>query len=87
MPVGPINSIEDIFQDPHIAARENLIEVDDKYWGRIKMQGVVPKMSRTPGKVNFPGPDLGADTDDVLMNVLGYSCTEVDKLRQIKAIN
>lgn len=87
VPVGPINSIEDIFNDPHIAARENLVEVDDKYWGKIKMQGIVPKMSRTPGQVKFPGPDLGADTNEVLMNVLGYSSAEIDKLRQIKAIN
>ena len=86
VPIGPINSIEDIFKDKHIAERENLIEVEDKYWGKVKMQGVVPKLSRTPGKVNFTGPDLGADTQDILLNVLGYSCKQVEQLTMNKVI-
>lgn len=86
VPVGPINSIEDIFADPHIAARENLIEVTDKYWGKVKMQGIVPKMSRTPGKVDSTGPDLGENTNEVLINILGYTLEQVEALRQRNAI-
>jgi crotonobetainyl-CoA:carnitine CoA-transferase CaiB-like acyl-CoA transferase len=43
-----------------------LLEVADARVGRILMPGVVPRLSLTPGNVRWPGPDLGANTDEVL---------------------
>jgi len=51
----------DLADDPHVQARQSLIEVDG-----VCMPGVVARMSRTPGRVDHVGRPLGADTDAVL---------------------
>lgn len=81
IPMGPIYDIAGIFEDPHYAARENIVEVFDEMWGKVKMQGVVPKMSRTPGKVRWVGPELGQHTREILLN-RGYSQEEIRVLEQ-----
>ncbi|MDA1216065.1 MAG: CoA transferase, partial [Chloroflexi bacterium] len=53
---GPVNSIEDIFNDPHYWAREMLIKVTDPLYGELVMPGIVPKLSETPGTVEELGP-------------------------------
>ena len=81
IPVGPIHDIEGIFEDPQYKARENIIEVEDQLWGKVKMQGVVPKLSRTPGEVKWIGPDLGENTWEILEK-LNYSKQEIDSLEK-----
>jgi formyl-CoA transferase len=66
VPAGPVYSIADIAADPQYQARDMLLRVPDERVGTILMPGVVPRLSRTPGSVRWPGPDLGADTDAVL---------------------
>lgn len=78
VPFGPIYDIEGIFQDEHYAARNDIVEVSDDKWGKVHMQGVVPKLSRTPGEVRWIGPDLGKHTEEVLQSI-GYSAEEVVK--------
>lgn len=86
VPVSPINSIKDIFEDEHYRARENIIELSHPRLGTIKMPGIVPKFSATPGEVRHVGPDLGEHTDDILRNVLHYSPEEIVKLREKQVI-
>lgn len=86
VPVSPIYSIKDIFEDEHYRARENIIEVSHPRLGTIKMPGIVPKFSETPGEVRHVGPDLGEHTDDILRNVLNYSPEEIVKLREKQVI-
>ena len=50
--------------------------------GVLPQPGVVPKFSRTPGRVTSPGPELGADTDDILARLLDYSPERMAKLRR-----
>lgn len=76
IPVGPIHDIAGIFDDPQYQARENIVEVEDELWGKVKMQGVVPKMSRTPGQVKWIGPDLGENTWE-LLEKLNYSKQQI----------
>jgi len=59
VPCGPINSIADIFADPHFAARETIARVTDDTLGEIAIPNVLPQLSATPGKITHLGPTKG----------------------------
>ena len=86
VPVGPIHSIADIFEDPHYAARQNIIEVDDNRWGKVKVQGVVPHLSETPGEVKWLGPELGEHNEEIYSGWLGISTEEFKQMQQTGVI-
>lgn len=66
VPVSRINSIADIAADPQFLAREMIVPVEDDRLDRpLLVPGVVPRLSRTPGRVPALAEDLGASTDDV----------------------
>ncbi|QNO26931.1 CoA transferase [Sphingopyxis sp. OPL5] len=72
VPAGRVFDAEDMLADPHFAARDALVTVPDAELGEIRMQGVFPKLSGTPGSVRRPAPlVVGQDTDDVLKRWLG----------------
>ncbi|RMF91244.1 MAG: CoA transferase [Nitrospinota bacterium] len=73
VPATRMYSIADIFADPHYQARENLVEVETPQLGKIKMSGVIPKFSRTPGRIRWAGPDLGAHNEEIYQGLLGLS--------------
>ena len=70
---APIFSIADVFADPHYAARESIVSVDDRELGPVKMQAVAPRFSRTPGRITRTGPTIGEHNDEVFGNWLGLS--------------
>jgi crotonobetainyl-CoA:carnitine CoA-transferase CaiB-like acyl-CoA transferase len=73
VPAGRVYDAEDMMADPHFAAREALVTVEDAELGQVTMQGVFPKLSDTPGSVRRPAPlTVGQDTDDVLQRWLGH---------------
>ena len=73
-------SIADIFQDPHVAARENLIRVADPTLGEMVQPGVVPKLSRTPGTVRHGAPRLGEHNEEVYLGLLDLPRAEYERL-------
>ena len=76
--IAACNNIEDIFQDEHFKSRQNIIAVDDKELGSsLKMQNVVGKFSRTPGKIRHAGPKLGEHNYEILIKMLGFSEDEL----------
>ena len=78
---GPVNSIEDIFNDPHYRAREMLIKMMDPVYGEITMPGVVPKLSESPGVVDELGPPiLGQHNEEIYGHLLGLSIKELEAL-------
>jgi crotonobetainyl-CoA:carnitine CoA-transferase CaiB-like acyl-CoA transferase len=81
IPFSLAMTVKDIFEDPHYAARGNLATVDHPVLGKMKMQGVVPRLSGTPGGPIRPAPDLGQHTDVVLGNVLGLDAQALEQLR------
>ena len=82
MPISPINSIADIFEDPHIEARGSIIEVDDPVLGKTKMPGVVPRLSESPGRVERLAPSLGQHNQEIYGDLLGYSAERLSTLEE-----
>lgn len=82
VPVGEVNSIADIFNDPHFAARGNLVRWREENLGEVVVPGVVPTLSATPGRITNLGPRLGNANDEVLRTLLGLAAEEIAMLRE-----
>jgi crotonobetainyl-CoA:carnitine CoA-transferase CaiB-like acyl-CoA transferase len=82
VPIGPINSIADVFADPQVRERENLIEIETPYDGRIVIPNVVPRLSATPGRIDSTGPTLGEHNDEIYRGRLGLSDAELDEMKR-----
>ncbi|HKE81948.1 MAG TPA: CoA transferase [Solirubrobacteraceae bacterium] len=79
---APVYTAEDVYRDPYFKERRLLIEYDDEVHGRITAPGVVPRLTRTPGRVRQAARwTLGADTADVL-NEVGVDEAELERLRE-----
>jgi crotonobetainyl-CoA:carnitine CoA-transferase CaiB-like acyl-CoA transferase len=77
---GPVMNIADIFADPQYIARENIVEVPDPDFGSVRMQGVVPRFSRTPGTIRHPGLTPGAHNGEVYSSLLGLDLDDLERL-------
>lgn len=86
VPVAPVNNVKDLFHDPHIQHRENIITVKDPEIGEVNLPGVVPKFSKTPGKVEWTGKAIGEDNEEVYLNLLELSRKEYNALRKERVI-
>ena len=86
IPISRVNTIADVFGDPQFKARDMIVEVPDDELGSVKLAGVVPKLSLTPGAIRHAGGRVGKDTRDVLENLLGYNSADVDKLEADGAV-
>lgn len=78
LPCAPINTIDKVVNDPHIAAREMIVEVEHPVAGKLKMPGVPVKMSATPGAVETHAPLLGQHTAEILKELLGWDKEKVE---------
>lgn len=76
-----IYSIADIFDDPQYRARDTITTVEHDVLGPVKMQGVIARLGRTPGRVKFPGGRLGEQNEAVFIDELGYSKEELSDWR------
>ena len=85
IPCGPINNYEEVMADPHIRARELVVETDHPTLGRIKTLGTPLKLSDTPLIPGRPAPLLGQHTDEVLGEV-GLTPDEIAELRRVGAV-
>jgi crotonobetainyl-CoA:carnitine CoA-transferase CaiB-like acyl-CoA transferase len=74
-------NVRDQYNDEHYAAREMTVPVLDRQSGvPIRVYGVVPKMSLTPGRIWRGAPSIGDDTTDILSTMLGLSEAEIEGL-------
>ena len=81
VPAGRIFRAPDMLEDPQYQARDSVIAVEHPDFQNIKMQNVFPRMSRTQGTVRWPGPPLGAHSDEVYRELLGLTAEELAGLR------
>ena len=77
---GPVYDVRRIFDDPHYAAREDVVSVPDADFGNVKMQGVIPKFSRTPGAVRHSGGRIGEGNEHLYCEELGLTREHLDML-------
>jgi len=80
--ITPVLSVKDIVENDHYNYRETIIDVPHPRLGHLKMPNVIPRLSRTPGRVRHPGPTLGEHNVDIYSGELGLSENEVASLRR-----
>jgi len=85
VPNSKIYSIADIVREPQFGARDMIREVKLPDGASLKVPGIVPRLSETPGDLEWVGPKLGEHTEEVLGS-LGYSSADIASLRKRKVI-
>lgn len=81
VPCGPVYAIDEIFEDPQYAARENIKTVEDPRVGHVRVPNVVPRLTDTPGRIDSLGPSLGAHNADVYQGLLGLDAATLEALK------
>lgn len=80
VPCSKFPTFEEVCRDPQLLSRNAIIEVEQVISGKVKVPGSLFKLSKTPGKIDYPAPFLGQDNHGVLSEMLGYSEEEIMKL-------
>ena len=80
VPVGPIYAADDMLTDKHYQAR-GLFEDVQVGENKLKIPAIMPKLSKTPGRTDWPGGEVGTHTDEILHEV-GYADSEIAELRK-----
>lgn len=79
--VGPVHDAASLQDDPHVIARQTLVEMEDDHVGSLPMHNVVPRFSRTPGKLQRQAPTLDQHRQEIIEELKSFrksdrSCTE-----------
>ena len=82
----PVQTISDLLDDPQVWANEYLIEFDHSVLGSMKFMGLPIQFSKTPGAARPEAPEFGQHTEEVLIEVGGYSWEEIVALKEKEAI-
>lgn len=80
VPVSRVYAIDEIVADPQVVARGSIIEVDDPALGVVRQQAPVPRLDRTPSRVQRGAPRLGEHNAEIYEELLGFSKAECDEL-------
>ena len=89
VPCGPLLSIDEIFEDPQYRARDNIAFITEPRVpgkNQFAVPNVMPRLSGTPGRIDWLGPPLGSHTEDVLKDWAGLGPDEIAALRTAGAI-
>ncbi len=71
-----------MFNDAHFKAREMIETVKINAKENLKVPGIVPKFSKTPGKIKWAGLGLGANNKEIYQEMLAFSDEELDKMKK-----
>ena len=81
IPASRIFRTPDMLKDAQYRARESIIKVAHAHFRNLMMQNVFPKLSETPGRVRWPGPEQGAHNRDIYTGLLGVTAAELESLQ------
>jgi succinyl-CoA:(S)-malate CoA-transferase subunit B len=82
VPNSRVSSVKDLFEDPQVKARENIVAMPGPLDGLLHMAGIVPRLSLTPGAIDSPGPvEIGQHNEEIYGGRLGLSREDLDGLR------
>ena len=82
IPCGPVNTVDKTVKDPHVLAREMIVNAVDPEAGPVSMAGLPIKLSATPGAIQGPAPRLGEHTESVLAEWLHLQPVAVARLQE-----
>jgi crotonobetainyl-CoA:carnitine CoA-transferase CaiB-like acyl-CoA transferase len=82
VPVGPIYSMEEIVEDEQYKARQMLESVNLPGGEKVLVPGIVPKLSATPGHLDWIGPELGQHNVEILGDLLGIEKKKMAELKE-----
>ena len=80
VPCGIVAAVDELFRDPHYAARGNIVRVNDARAGALAVPNVVPRLTATPGAVDTLGPGLGQHNSEVYGELLGLTAADLREL-------
>lgn len=87
VPAGLINSVKDIIENEHVQYREDIVEITHPRVGKVKIPGIFPKLSLTPGSMRTTSPvNLGENNQEIYGNLLGLSSKEIEDLKEREII-
>ncbi|WP_111735691.1 CaiB/BaiF CoA transferase family protein [Roseovarius amoyensis] len=86
VPSSKIFTIADCAEDPQYRARGMVREVSDPALGPLLHPGIVPRINEAPGGIRWTGPEIGAHTEEVLTELLGYNNAQLKALRDGGAV-
>jgi crotonobetainyl-CoA:carnitine CoA-transferase CaiB-like acyl-CoA transferase len=86
VPVSRAHTIADIAADPHYAARQDIVTVDDPTIGPVKQPAVYPRLSATPGHIARGAPKLGEHNEEIYRGLLGLTDADLAALRRERII-
>ena len=81
-----VNSISDLPSDPQVLANDYVVDFDHPTMGPIKVVGQPVTFSKTPGSVRAPAPEFGEHTEQILIDLLGYTWEDIAQLKEEEVI-
>jgi len=81
VPCGPVTNARDLFDDPQVRARENIVDVESPLGGLLSMVGIVPRLTASPGRIESTGPvAVGAHNEEIYCGRLGLTRDDLKAL-------
>jgi CoA:oxalate CoA-transferase len=86
VPSAPVYNVGEAIDDPNLAARDMIIELDQPQYGKVRIAGFPIKFSETPIRKFTPAPLLGQHSEEILKEILGYSSAQCAELKKVGVI-